>query len=152
VRPAAIFDMDGTLCDVSSIRFHVNPKHPKFSGRKRFDRFHGAAINCPPHQEAIDHYLWAREQEYAILIVSARKSFWALPTLLWLRENGVQHDKLYMRKNLDNRKDVVVKREILDEIRRDGYEPVFAVDDNPAIIEMWLAEDIACYVIPGWEE
>jgi FMN phosphatase YigB (HAD superfamily) len=149
---AAIFDVDGTLCDVSSIRYHVNPKHPRFSGRKRFDRFHADAINCPPHPLALDHYRYAKEMGWAVLVVTARKSFWAMHTLLWLREHGVEHDELYMRRNLDNRKDVECKREILADIRRDGYRPILAVDDNPAIIELWRSEGIPTVTIPGWED
>ena len=34
---AAIFDMDGTLCDVSSLRHHVDRSHPGFAGRRRFE-------------------------------------------------------------------------------------------------------------------
>lgn len=149
---AAIFDMDGTLCDVSSIRYHVNPDHPRFSGKKRFDRFHADAIQCPPNELALDWYRYARDLGWSIVVVTARKSFWAMHTLLWLRENGVQHDELYMRKNLDNRADSIVKREILDEIRSDGYEPLLAVDDNPAVIQVWESEGIPTVTIPGWEE
>ena len=149
---AVIFDMDGTLCDVSSIRYHVNPEHPWFSGKKRFDRFHSDAIDCPPNQAAIERYERARRDGHAILIVTARKSFWAVHTLMWLRENDVEHDELYMRKNLDNRKDSIVKREILEQIREEGYEPILAVDDNPAVIEVWESEGIPTVTIPGWED
>lgn len=149
---AAIFDMDGTLCDVSSIRYHVNPNDPKFTGKKRFDRFHADAINCPPNQQALGLYQGAKTKGWAVLIVTARKSFWAMHTLMWLRENSIEHDALYMRKNLDNRKDTIVKREILEEIRVDGYEPVMAVDDNPAVIQVWHEAHIPTFIIPGWED
>ncbi|WP_092501608.1 hypothetical protein [Agrococcus jejuensis] len=42
--PAVLFDVDGTLCDVRSIRHHVDG-----TGRRNFDAFHAESIDCPPH-------------------------------------------------------------------------------------------------------
>lgn len=152
MRSAAIFDVDGTLCDVSSIRYFVNERDPKFSGKKLWNRFHGGAINCPPIPAAVHQYLEAVAKGHAILIVTARREVWSMATLLWLKEHGIEHDKLYMRPNGDFRKDYVVKADILDQIRRDGYEPVLAVDDNPAVIRLWNENNIPTVIIPGWED
>lgn len=151
MKKAIILDMDGTLVDVSSIRYFVNERDPKFSGKKLWNRFHGGAIDCPPIEEAVDEYVKAKSQGWAILIVTARREVWSMATLLWLKENDIEHDELYMRPNRDFRKDYLVKRDILDQIRRDGYEPVLAVDDNPAVISLWEENDIPVVLIPGWE-
>jgi FMN phosphatase YigB (HAD superfamily) len=148
---AAIFDVDGTLVDVSSIRYYVNERDPKFSGKKLWERFHGSALNCPPIPQAVYEYLRAREEGLRILVVTARMNVWALPTLLWLKENGIEHDELYMRRNLDFRKDYVVKRELYEEILADGYEPVRAIDDNPNVIRLWQEVGLETIIIPGWE-
>lgn len=148
-RPrAAIFDMDGTLCDVSSLRHHVDRSHPDFSGRRRFDLFHGQSHLCPPDQRALDLYERYRP-DHQILVVTARSAEWAMHTLVWLEDHGIDHDRLYMRERGDYRRDVEVKRDILAEIR-ESYEPVVAVDDNPAVIELWEAEGITTHVIAGW--
>lgn len=152
MRDAAIFDVDGTLVDVSSIRYFVNRNDPKFSGKKLWHQFHGKAIGCPPVAQAMELYEQARADGLAILVVTARMSVWALPTLLWLKEHGVEHDELYMRKNKDFRKDYIVKAEILQDIKRDGYRPVMAVDDNPNVIKLWQSHDIPTHIIPGWED
>lgn len=152
MRDAAIFDVDGTLVDVSSIRYFVNERDPKFSGKKLWDRFHGGAINCPPIPQALQLHAEARANGLAILIVTARMNVWSLPTLIWLKEHGVEHDELYMRKNLDYRKDYIVKAEILQQIKRDGYRPVMAVDDNPNVIKLWQSHGIPTHIIPGWED
>lgn len=149
---AVIIDMDGTLCDVSSIRYFVNPDHPDFPGFKDWESFHGGAIDCPPNEEALTEYRRAKDEGLAILIVTARMEQWALPTLLWLSENDIEHDALFMRVQNDYRKDYVIKREILEEIKEQGYEPVRAVDDNPAVIELWEEEGIETVKIQGWEE
>lgn len=149
---AAIFDVDGTLVDVSSVRHYVNPNHPAFPGKKDWNRFHGESINCPPIPDTLELYEQAREDGLAILIVTARMRQWSLPTLLWLRDNGIEHDELYMRPQNDYRKDYIVKAEILQDIKRDGYRPVMAVDDNPNVIKLWKSHNIPTHVISGWED
>ena len=147
---AAIFDMDGTLCDVSSIRYHVDRRDPRFSGRKRFDRFHGQSHLCPPNRQALRLYEKYRV-DHAVLIVTARKAMWSMHTLLWLRDNHVEHDALYMRADNDSRPDYEVKRDILTEIRKD-YTVMVAVDDNPAVLRLWKEEGIKTHRIPGWKD
>jgi hypothetical protein len=147
-RECVIYDVDGTLCDVSGIRHHVDPSSPRFSGRKRFDLFHSEAIDCPPHPQALAH-LRELESEFATVIVTARKGMWRYHTILWLIENRIDYDDLFMRDDEDNRKDFAVKFDILGEIRR-RYEPVLAVDDNPAVIRLWEQQGIPTIQIPGW--
>lgn len=148
---AALFDMDGSLCDVSEIRFHVNPKDPHFSGTKRFDRFHADSIDCPPNQSAMREYWAARDAGHAIIIVTARKFQWRYHTMLWLKENDVAYHELFMRGDDDNRADYDVKADILAQIQ-EHYEPVLAVDDNPAVIEVWREHGIPTVRIPGWTD
>lgn len=148
---AAIFDVDGTLCDVSGIRFWVNPDDPKFPGKKNWERFHASAIDCPPNEQALDLYRAAVDDGYKIIVVTARMRQWEIPTKVWLRRHGVAYEKLYMRGYDDYRKDYVVKAEILEMIRDDGYTPVMAVDDNPNVIRLWREQDIRTYIIDGWE-
>lgn len=142
-RQAAIFDVDGTLVDVSGVRHHVMQR------QKRFDRFHGDAIDCPPNQLALEHYHRTQEAGLDILIVTARKQDWLFHTLLWLRENGIEHTEIFMRGNRDNRKDYLVKADILAQIQR-HWEVQFAVDDNPNVIKLWQENGIPTITIPGW--
>lgn len=148
---AAIFDMDGTLCDVSSIRYHINPKDRRFSGRKRFDLFHAGSVDCPPNEEAVTLLFDTRIRGLATIIVTARQAMWRYHTILWLHEQGLEYDALYMREDGDNRKDYEVKKDLLKKIRR-KYNPVLAVDDNPAVLALWEEHGIPTWRIPGWEE
>lgn len=152
MRDAIILDVDGTLCDVSSVRYHVDLTHPYNTGEKRFDRFHSESVDCPPHQEALDEYHKAREEGLAILVVTGRMEEWKCHTMTWLKEHEVIYDELYMRPQDDCRKDVIVKTMLLEQIREDGYRPVLAVDDNPAIIGLWKNKGIQVIKIAGWEE
>jgi beta-phosphoglucomutase-like phosphatase (HAD superfamily) len=150
MTPAAILDMDGTLCDVSSIRYHVNPSDPRFSGRQRFDLFHAESVDCPPNDQAVELYRSARAQGMAIVIVTARKVQWRYHTIVWLAENGIEYDLLLMRADSDDRPDYEVKADLLTEILVQ-YEPVLAVDDNPAVLALWEEHGIPTERIPGWE-
>lgn len=142
---AVIFDVDGTLCDVSGVRHHVL-RRPK-----DFAAFHAAAIDCPANPDVVEGVHDARRDGHAIVIVTARRARWGFATLLWLKEQGIEHDAMYMRNDRDDRKDIHVKADILRHLRRDGYDPVLAWDDNPAVIALWESEGIPVRLVPGWE-
>ena len=47
-----------------------------------------------------------------------------------------------MRKDGDQRADHIVKREILDHIRKAGFEPVLVFDDRQSVVDMWRDQGI----------
>lgn len=134
---AAIFDMDGTLCDVRSIRYIVtdNPKH------RNFHKFHNASIDCPAHPKVVQLYKHLQQQGLATIIVTARTSNFSFLTNLWLQEQDLTHSGLFMRARKDSRPDLDVKKDLLAEISKD-FVPVLAVDDRPQIAEIWQANGI----------
>ena len=146
MKKAAIFDMDGTLCDVSTIRHHVR-HHPK-----RFDLFHQDSVNCPPHSWVAGMARRYYMTGWAVLIVTARKRKYEPWTAWWLALNNVPSTELYMRPDTSFAKDYVVKKDLLAQIRADGYDPQVAYDDNPNVIKLWKEEGIRTVVVPGWED
>lgn len=147
MREAALFDVDGTLADVSGVRHYVlaDPR------RKNFEKFHAGASYVPAHADVVD---LAREQHEAgrvVVVVTARMEKWRYRTATWLQKWEVPFDHLLMRRDGDQRRDVEVKRDILAGIR-EHYEVVLAVDDNPSIIELWQSEGIPVHRVPGWDE
>lgn len=152
MKTAVIFDMDGTLADVSSIRHHLT----KFDETKRtvikhFHRFHAASVSVPPHQHVVNAAQMAKMLGHDILIVTARKHMWRHHTAWWLALHDVPSDMLIMRGDDDNRKDYEVKKDMLDTIRK-AYNVIHAWDDNPSIIKLWTEEGIPTTVVPGWED
>lgn len=136
--PAAIFDVDGTLADVSGVRHYVaDPLH------KDFTKFHGAASYVPAHAPIVALAQTLHASGIAIFVVTGRMEHWRFKTSAWLQKWEVPMAELYMRPSDDQRKDVEVKREILARIRKD-YTVVLAVDDNPNIIALWNEESIPC--------
>lgn len=146
---ASIFDMDGTLVDVSSIR-HLVAGGPENGYRKNFDAFHHEAVNCPPHRWVLDAARAEHAAGRAVLIVTARMAKHRNSTAFWLAMHEVPSEAMWMRANGDHRPDYVVKAEILAKIRR-RWRPTRAWDDNPAILRLWAEHGIATTVVPGWE-
>lgn len=109
VRPqAVIVDVDGTLCDVRSIR------HLVMGPDKDFDKFHRLSGACPPHEEVVE---WAQDhwsEGRMVLIVTARKYKWEFLTERYCRDRlpGISFAGPFMRGDRDDRPDVEVKREI----------------------------------------
>lgn len=149
MKNAIIVDIDGTLADVSGMRHYVKAD-PR---RKDFDRFHKAACLFAPVNITVKYAASkARSQRnQAVLIVTSRKRKWGDYTKMWLDKHGIVYDKIYMRADHDDRKDYEVKRDILARIRSQGYNVVWAWDDNPNVVQLWLQEGIPVTMVPGWD-
>lgn len=141
-----VYDIDGTLCNVSSLRHLVRNGY-----KKDFDAFHRESVNCPPIKWVLDGARADADEGYNVIQVTARQEKYRAVTSWWLAENYVPSSALYMRANGDYRPDYVVKREILDRLLK-KYDIVQAYDDNPAVVALWDEYNIPCVVVPGWEE
>lgn len=144
-RPAAIFDVDGTLADVSAIRHFVD------GPERNFDAFHRASVDVPPHGWVVDLARDLSEQGLAILVVTARSARFRPVTAFWLAMHDVPSDALYMRADNDYRADYLVKRDIYARLAA-SFTVVRAVDDNPQVVRLWQELGIATTVVPGWVE
>lgn len=144
-QKAELFDVDGTLCDVRGIRHYV-------TGQNRdFHAFHMASQFCPPNEEVAERARAAKAQGKAVLVVTARMARYRTLTRKWLESCQIPFDVLRTRKEGDFRKDAVIKREILAELRLD-FDIEDAHDDNPEVITVWQDEGIRTHIVPGWEE
>lgn len=147
---AVIFDMDGTLADVSAIRHYIVPPNPMPKGwYKDFHSFHRESVDAPVNAAVRDHAIRASVLGNAILVVTARRAMYRNPTAWFLALHGVPSDALYMRGDNDGRPDYLVKKDILASIRT-RYNVIHAVDDNPAVIALWHDEGIPTTVVEGF--
>lgn len=145
---AVLVDVDGTLCDVSGVRHYVQ-SDPK---NRNFDKFHRASALCPAIPSTV---AWVREQHAAgmfVIVVTSRKQQYEYLTRRWLRKWEVPYDRLLLRANRDERRDDLVKADLLAQIRAEGFDVVAAIDDNPSIIALWESEGIPVTVVPGWND
>ena len=143
---AVIFDVDGTLCDVSGVRYHVERPAGSINFKRDFDRFHAESIECPAHPDVLALLNRARAEGYAVVIVTGREEKWSFLTSTWLKDNGVAYEELLMRSAKDSRPDAVVKTEIARDIST-RFEPCLAIDDRPDIIEVWHKAGIVTMLV-----
>lgn len=138
---AYLFDIDGTLADCQHRVHHVQ------NGRKDWKAFFDAMPDDPPIVPVVELYnrLWyAPDHGTAMIVVTARPDDYLEQTKHWLIKHIGGYDRLYMRKAGDYRADAIVKKEILDQIRADGYDPVLVVDDRTQVVNMWRENGIMC--------
>lgn len=131
LRPAVLFDLDGTLCDTRSIEHLVTGDEPDYAA------FHAASAECPADPIVLEAAHQARDAGRAVVIISSREFIWRDLTLDWLVAREVPYDGLYLRFSSDFRPAVTVKRELLAHVREDGYEPVEAWENADDILALW---------------
>lgn len=150
-----IVDMDGTLVDVSSIRHYVtrvrNEDGSYKNTRRDFDAFHKESVNCPAIWSTVDQVMYWWERRFDVVVVTARSDRYYRQTAWWLADYAIPHNALYMRSEGDYRPDYEVKRDILEKVRQ-KWSVVHAIDDNPAVIELWKENGINVTVVPGWRD
>ncbi len=72
-----------------------------------------------------------------IILLSGRKEQCRAQTLSWLRIHGIPFDALFMRKDDDNRKDVLVKEDIYREHIQGKYNVLMVIDDRLQVCRLW---------------
>ena len=128
---SAIFDLDGTLCDCRHRLHHVT------HGKRDWDAFFAGVPHDTLNGPIYDILLSLHSELYSIVLCSGRPEKCRADTVEWLSRHEVPYDVLYMRPDEDTRPDHVVKAQILEGIRADGYEPFVAIDDRDSICEVW---------------
>ena len=145
----AVFDLDGTLCNIEHRLDYVRSKPKNW---RAFD----AGIPNDKVNEPVAAIFWAlQEQEiHDIVLASGRNERSRQSTEHWLARNLLSgYQKLYMRKADDFRSDDIVKQEILDEIIRDyGRKPDMVFDDRPRVVRMWRDNGIFVFNVYQGEE
>jgi hypothetical protein len=136
-RPCVIMDLDGTLANADH-RLHLLPQN----GGSWRAFFEAAEADTPIHEIVMVNNLLCNE--LPVFIVTGRSAVDEAMTVAWLRQHGVSYDKLYMRGADDRREDWAVKREILEEIRASGFEPILAFEDRKKVVAMWREEGVRC--------
>lgn len=132
-----IFDIDGTLADISHRRHLVTTKPtnwPEFQALAHLDAVH----------EPIAILARSLSREHRIILCSGRGEQERPVTEDWLWQNRIPFDALYMRAEKDYRADDVIKKELLDRILADGFEPRLVFDDRSRVVTMWRRRGLIC--------
>jgi hypothetical protein len=142
-RDAVIYDVQGTLIDVLSIRHLV--EGPK----KDFDAFHNATLVCPPNWEVLEQCQRDHADGLDILVVSGMTDVFRTGLGQWLATYMIHPAVVRMRPDGDWCADVVLKARIANELEED-YNILHATDDNPGIVALWERRGYPVTVVPGW--
>jgi hypothetical protein len=165
-RMDIICDIDGTLADIKHRRHYVASKPKNW---KAFNAAMHLDTLCADVAEVI-RKLWYDYGDPGtlvgrrIILASGRGEESRGVTTDWLLKHDIfpevtdpnyrfprypffTYERLYMRKAGDNRSDVIVKREILDQMRADGYDPKIAFDDRDGVVAMWREAGLRCFQV-----
>lgn len=149
MKPCYIFDLDGTLADLSH-RLHHIQKTPK-DWRSFFAYDEVMKDTLIPHiRDLYDIIRYDEARKNHTLIVSGRSDECWEATADWLDGHSIYFDKLYMRTAGDRRPDYLVKYDLLQKLKADGWSPIMAFDDRDQVVKMWRENGIPCaQVAPG---
>jgi len=131
-----IFDIDGTLADVSERLHHIKKKP------KDWDSF----FKGIPQDKAIRSMVRLcnvlYESGIKIILCSGRSDQYRTETIEWMAQQGVKYHELRLRGGHDRRSDMIVKREMLAGMDRSKI--LFVVEDRSGVVEMWRSEGLVC--------
>lgn len=142
-----IVDYDGTLAN-NDHRQHLLKVHPR-----KWDEYKPLAYLDTPHLDIIWLVKMLKKSGCSIVIATAREESEREISEAWLKNVAYMHeiyDKMYMRETGDTRDDSVIKLEMLEQIRNDGYDPFMVIDDRNRAVEAWRSAGLRCLqVAPG---
>lgn len=147
IPTSVIFDIDGTLANCEH-RIHLVRSKPK-----NWPAFNRGMKEDVPNWDIVWLLQTLHNTGTTILIASGRSEDDRAVTERWLDNvaniEGL-YSKLYMRASKDYRRDDIVKSEILDQMRADGYNPTMCVDDRQQVVDMYRSRGLrVLQVAPG---
>lgn len=133
-----IFDLDGTLANIEHRLCYINSKP------KNYKAFHKECVNDSPIWSIIEIARTLKRDGHRIIICSGRSDEVEAETRDWLSFVDVEFDGLYMRPAGDYRKDSELKALMLQEIYKDGFDPILVFDDRQQVVDMWRYHGLKC--------
>ena len=135
-KEIAIFDIDGTLADISAREHHVRT-HPK-----NWEAFFEGIAEDKAMVSMIRLCNILYHAGVYIILCSGRNERHREKTVRWIEREGVKYHEIRLRADGDMRSDVKAKREMLRGI--DRSKVLFVVEDRSRVVEMWRSEGLTC--------
>lgn len=147
MRKTVIFDLDGTLCDITH-RMHFIE-----NGNKDWDGFYKACWMDAPKLPIIEINNMCFDANHNIIISSGRSENVRNETIQWLKEHHVYYDDLMMRPNACFVPDQALKKAWLDQGKMGPIENIlFVVEDRDRMVKMWRDQGLTCLQVEQWVE
>ena len=128
---AIIWDIDGTIANIDHRRVFVR------NGKKDWKSFNNTMHLDEVYQDIHWLYNVIAATGVTMLFASGRGEEQRDVTEQWLADNGFVYTKLYMRPARDYRPDNIIKAEILEQMRADGFNPTMVFDDRDQVVAGW---------------
>ena len=141
-----IFDLDGTLCDISHRLHHIR------GDKKDWNAFFSECVYDSPKPEILAIFDGLVSCGHHVEIWSGRSESVRDQTVRWLDQHGIANHLRFMRPVDDFRSDVDLKRQWLLQERERGNFPTLVFDDRQRLVDMWRAEGLMCCQVEAWEE
>ena len=145
-----IVDMDGTLANIEErVKIAVSKKTVN-DRRMNWDVFLDPEVMRNLDTPNNDVVLLTRslaETGHRIVITSARNERHRQVTEWQLQTWQVPYIKLHLRADDDFRPDAIVKSEILEKIKNEGFNPTVAIDDRNQVVENWRKLGLKCWQV-----
>lgn len=139
-RDIVIFDIDGTLADISHRQHMVRGK------RKDWRGFFAACVDDAPH-EAVIAILRALCDRFRIYLVSGRSDEVRQETVDWLALNHVPWHELIMRRQGDHTPDNILKIGWVKGGRIPQDRILCVFDDRDKVVRAWRDAGIPCFQV-----
>lgn len=141
---AVIFDIDGVLSNAEGRQHFLE------AGRRDWHAFFEACGDDEVIAE-VAALLDLLDASLQVILLTGRPSRVAPQTLAWLERYGLRWDVLILRNWGDYDQAAVFKRDVVDDLRRYGFDVQLSLDDDPANHAMYVAEGIPClYIHSGY--
>lgn len=138
MRYTVVFDIDGTLSDVSHRLHHLDEP-------RDWDSFKRACVDDPVIVQTC-HLLRLLYFDGAnIILLTGRDESCRQDTERWMQKYMIPYTDLIMRKNDDYRHDCDVKRDEMEKIIEMYGVPSMVFEDRPSVVQLW--KDMGLYVL-----
>ena len=142
-----IFDLDGTLCDITH-RMHFIE-----NGNKDWDGFYKACPADVPKYPIIEIKGMCHDAGHRIIISSGRSENVREETEAWLQRHDVFYHELLMRPDACFVPDQALKKAWLDQgVFGDKADILFVIEDRDRMVKMWRDQGLTCLQVEQWVE
>jgi len=133
-----IFDLDGTLCDITHRLHYVRSKPYNWPA------FEKGVSGDSPNEDIVSLYeVFAESGEHTIILCSGRSEDSREATEQWLKDNGLcAHVDLLMRPSKNYEKDSIIKGRLADQIEEQYGKIDLVIDDRQQVVDMWRERGI----------
>ena len=142
--PTVVFDIDGVLADASGRQHLLDRPY------RDWDAFFEACGEDALIVE-VARLLEVIDPTHRVVLLTGRPMWVQRQTVDWLAQHELRWDLLVMRHWGDYAAARRFKREVVDELRRFGFDLRLAFEDDPRNVEMFHEAGIPCiYIHSGY--